>query len=161
MTLEPLSSTTAVFLLVDHQTGVFERVVKAPPRDQVEANVLRFARAAALLEIPTILTTSEEKGENGALLPALEQILPEAYASASTATGSSTRWRTRPSSRRSRRPDGASSSRPGLARRCAGWRRALHARRDGYHVAFVARPLSADRGSRRPSPVRTRSGKPA
>src|SRR6266567_7973508 len=37
MTLEPLSSTTAVFLLVDHQTGVFERVVKAPPRDQVEA----------------------------------------------------------------------------------------------------------------------------
>jgi hypothetical protein len=81
MTLEPLSSTTAVFLLVDHQTGVFERVVKAPPPDQAEANVLRLARAAALLEIPTILTTSEEKGQNGALLPALEQILPEAYAS--------------------------------------------------------------------------------
>jgi len=43
MTLESLSSTTAVFLLVDHQTRVFERVVKAPPRDQVEANVLRLA----------------------------------------------------------------------------------------------------------------------
>jgi hypothetical protein len=41
MTLEPLSPTTAVFLLADHQTGVFERVVKAPPREQVEANVAR------------------------------------------------------------------------------------------------------------------------
>ncbi len=38
MTAEPLSRDSVVFLLVDHQTGVFERVVKAPPRDQVEAN---------------------------------------------------------------------------------------------------------------------------
>src|SRR5947199_9965380 len=81
MTFEPLSATSAVFLLVDHQTGVFERVVKAPPREQVEANVVRLARGAAVLDIPAILTTSEEESENGALLPALEQILPEAYAS--------------------------------------------------------------------------------
>jgi hypothetical protein len=52
MTLESLSPTIAVFLLVDHQTGVFDRVVKAPPREQVETNVRRLARAAALLEIP-------------------------------------------------------------------------------------------------------------
>lgn len=39
MTAVPLSRASAVFLLADHQTGVFERVVKAPPRDQVEANV--------------------------------------------------------------------------------------------------------------------------
>jgi hypothetical protein len=29
-----LSRASAVFLLVDHQTGVFERVVTVPPRDQ-------------------------------------------------------------------------------------------------------------------------------
>ena len=68
MAPEPLSPKTAVLLLIDHQTGVFERVVKAPPRHQVEANVLRLARAAAILDIPVILTTSEEKSENGALL---------------------------------------------------------------------------------------------
>lgn len=34
MTAEPLSRDRAVFLLVDHHTGVFERVVKSPPRDQ-------------------------------------------------------------------------------------------------------------------------------
>jgi nicotinamidase-related amidase len=81
MIASPLSPDTAVFLLVDHQTGVFERVVKVPPREQVEHNVLRLARAAAILEIPVILTTSEEDGENGPLLPALEEILPDAYAS--------------------------------------------------------------------------------
>jgi hypothetical protein len=37
--------------------------------------VLRLARAAAMLGLPTIFTTSEEEGENGRLLPALEQIL--------------------------------------------------------------------------------------
>ena len=81
MTAEPLSRASAVFLLVDHQTGVFERVVKAPPRDQVEANVLRLARAAALLDMPVVFTTSEEDGPNGALLPSLEEVLPAAYAS--------------------------------------------------------------------------------
>ncbi len=81
MTAEPLSRDRAVFLLVDHQTGVFERVVKAPPRDQVEANVVRLARAAAILDLPVIFTTSEEDGPNGALLPALEEVLPAAYTS--------------------------------------------------------------------------------
>src|SRR5919197_4121394 len=80
MILEPLSPSTVVFLLVDHQTGVFERVVKAPPREQVEVNVLRLARAAAILDLPVILTTSEEEGANGPLLPALERVLPDAFA---------------------------------------------------------------------------------
>jgi nicotinamidase-related amidase len=44
MTGETLSSESTVFLLIDHQTGVFARVVKVPPREQVEANVLRLAR---------------------------------------------------------------------------------------------------------------------
>jgi nicotinamidase-related amidase len=80
MTADPLSRASAVFLLVDHQAGVFERVVKAPPREQVEASVLRFARAAALLDMPVVVTTSEEEGANGALLPSLEELLPAAYA---------------------------------------------------------------------------------
>src|SRR5215211_3124279 len=80
MILEQLSARTRVFLLVNHRMGVFERVVKAPPHEEIEANVLRLARAAALLEIPVIFTTSEEGGENGELLPSLQQLLPDAYA---------------------------------------------------------------------------------
>jgi len=138
MTAEPLSAQDAVFLLVDHQTGVFERVVKAPPREQVEANVVRLARAAALLDIPVILTTSEEGGENGPLLGSLEEILPGAYAKridrhgiidsladpavveALTATG-----------RRQLVTAGIGTEVCGVAP-------ALHAHRDGYQVAFVA-----------------------
>ncbi|SRR6266508_609856 len=79
MTYEPLSPTTAALLLVDHQTRVLEWVVKAPPRDEVEANVIRLARAAEQLEMPLIFTTSEEE-QNGVLLPAVEKVHPAAYA---------------------------------------------------------------------------------
>ena len=108
MTAEPLSRDSVVFLLVDHQTGVFERVVKTPPRGQVEANVVRLARAAAILDLPVIFTISEEDGPNGALLPALEGSSPPPTPAASTGAGSSTRWPIRPLRRRSPRPAGAS-----------------------------------------------------
>jgi nicotinamidase-related amidase len=138
MTLEPLSPAAAVFLLVDHQTGVFKRVVKAPPRDEVEVNVGRLARAAAILELPLIFTTSEEDGPNGALLPSLQEILPAAYdnridrhgiidsladpavAKAVSATG-----------RRQLITAGIGTEVCGVAP-------ALHAHRDGYQVTFVA-----------------------
>jgi nicotinamidase-related amidase len=138
MAAEPLSQDSAVLLLIDHQEGVFKRVVKAPPPEQVESNVLRLARAAAILDIPTILTTSEEHGPNGVLLPALEEILPEAYASridrhgvidslahngvveALTATG-----------RRQLVTAGIGTEVCGVAP-------ALHAQREGYEVNFVA-----------------------
>ena len=137
MTSEPLSPSQAVLLLADHQAGVLEYVVKAPPREQVEANVLRLARAAAALGMPVIFTTSDEVG-NGTLLPALEQIAPEAYtgrierhgiidaladpavAAALTAT-----------SRRQLITAGIGTDVCGVAP-------ALHGSRDGYQVTFAA-----------------------
>jgi len=135
---EPLSARTAVFLLVDHQVGVFERVVKAPPREQVEANVLRLARAAAILEIPVIFTTSEEQGENGELLPSLEQVLPDAYASRIDRHGIIDSLAdpavTEALSATGRRH----LITAGIGTEVCGVAPALHAQRDGYEVAFVA-----------------------
>ena len=54
MTAERLSPTTAALLLVDQQTGVLERVVKAPPREAVEANVLRLARRRSITYEPRL-----------------------------------------------------------------------------------------------------------
>ncbi|MBV9383952.1 MAG: isochorismatase family protein [Streptosporangiaceae bacterium] len=137
MTSEPLAPSTAVLLLADHQTGVLDYVVKAPPREQVEASVLRLARAATALGMPVIFTTSEEN-QNGTLLPSLEQAAPEAYAAriqrhgiidaladpavaeALTATG-----------RRQLIIAGIGTDVCGVAP-------ALHARRDGYQVTFAA-----------------------
>jgi nicotinamidase-related amidase len=138
VTLEPLSPSTAVFLLVDHQTGVFERVVKAPPREQVEANVLRLARAAAILDIPAILTTSEEDGQNGLLLPALEQIVPDAYASRIDRHGiidSLADPAVADALAATRRRQLVTA---GIGTEVCGVAPALHASRDGYQVAFVA-----------------------
>jgi nicotinamidase-related amidase len=138
MMLEPLSASTVVFLLVDHQTGVFERVVKAPPREQVEANVLRLARAAALLGIPTILTTSEEQGDNGRLLPALEPILPEAYANRIDRHGLIDSLADPAVARALAATGRRRLVTAGIGTEVCGVAPALHAQRDGYQVAFVA-----------------------
>jgi nicotinamidase-related amidase len=138
MSAEPLSPATSVFLLVDHQTGVFERVVKAPPREQVQANVLRLARAASILNVPAILTTSEEEGENGALLPALEQILPDAYADRIDRHGIIDSL-AHPAVAEALAATGRRQLiTAGIGTEVCGVAPALHARRDGYQVAFVA-----------------------
>jgi nicotinamidase-related amidase len=138
MTIEPLSAQTAVFLLIDHQTGVFERVVKAPPREQVEANVLRLARAAAILDIPVILTTSEEAGPNGALLPALEPILPEAYARRLDRHGTIDSLADPAVVKALEETGRRQLVIAGIGTEVCGVAPSLHAHRDGYQVAFVA-----------------------
>lgn len=134
----PITPSTAVFLLIDHQAGVFERVVKAPPRAAVEANVVRLARAAALLDIPMVFTTSEEDGDNGPLLQSLEAILPDAYKARIDRHGVIDSF-----------ADPAvvdaleAIGRPhlvaaGIGTEVCGAAPALHAHRDGYEVTFVA-----------------------
>jgi nicotinamidase-related amidase len=138
MTPEPLSPSAAVFLLVDHQTGLFERVVKAPPREQVEANVLRLARAAAILEIPAIFTTSEEQGENGTLFAPLEQILPDAYASRIDRHGIIDSLADPTVVQALAATGRCQLVAAGIGSEVCGVAPALHAHRDGYQVAFVA-----------------------
>ncbi len=138
MTAEPLSRDSVVFLLVDHQTGVFELVVKAPPRDQVEANVVRLARAAAILDLPVIFTTSEEDGPNGALLPSLEEVLPDAYASRIDRRGVIDSLADPAVAEAVAATGRRQLITAGIGTEVCGVAPALHARRDGYQVVFVA-----------------------
>jgi nicotinamidase-related amidase len=137
-TAEPLSQASAVFLLVDHQTGVFERVVKAPPREEVEANVLRLARAAALLDIPAVFTTSEEEGPNGPLLQSLEGIHPAAYASRIDRHGLIDSLADPAVSEAVASTGRRQLITAGIGTEVCGMAPALHARRDDYKVFFVA-----------------------
>jgi nicotinamidase-related amidase len=138
MTISELTPDTAVFLLVDHQTGVVDRIVKAPTREEVEANVLRLARGAAVLGIPTVFTTSEEAGINGPLFPALEAVLPDEYAHRIDRHGvidsmaDPTIVAAREASGRRRLVTA------GIGTEVCGIAPALHARREGYEVTFVA-----------------------
>ncbi|HEY8036594.1 MAG TPA: isochorismatase family protein [Methylobacter sp.] len=73
------SPSDSVLLLIDHQLGTM-KLVKNIPLEVVKRNTLALAKTAKILNIPVVLTSSQEQNVQGPLLPELEQILPEAFA---------------------------------------------------------------------------------
>lgn len=76
-TYNRLSKDTAAVLLVDHQAGLLSLVRDFSP-DEFKNNVLALADVAKFFNLPTILTTSFEKGPNGPLVPELKAMFPDA-----------------------------------------------------------------------------------
>ncbi|MBS1994253.1 MAG: hydrolase [Cyanobacteria bacterium SZAS LIN-3] len=72
-----LSKDTSAVLLVDHQAGLLSLVRDFSP-DEFKNNVLALADVAKFFNLPTILTTSFEKGPNGPLVPELKTMFPDA-----------------------------------------------------------------------------------
>ncbi len=72
-----LDPADAVFLLLDHQTGLFQ-TVKDIGIAELRANTALLARIATLLKIPVITTASEPNGPNGPLMPEIHQLAPHA-----------------------------------------------------------------------------------
>jgi nicotinamidase-related amidase len=66
-------------VLIDHQAGVMQ-LIKNLPLETVKRNTLALARAAKILNIPAVLTSSQEDMLQGPMLPELKEILPEAFA---------------------------------------------------------------------------------
>lgn len=62
-----LSKEDAVLLLIDHQSGLISLVQDYSP-NEFKNNVLALAECGNFFGIPTILTTSFEKGPNGVLV---------------------------------------------------------------------------------------------
>lgn len=65
-------------LLIDHQVGTMQ-LIKNLPLDQVKRNSLALAKAAVILNMPVVLTSSQEDHAQGPLLPELESLLPEEH----------------------------------------------------------------------------------
>jgi nicotinamidase-related amidase len=72
-----LSKDDATVLLVDHQSGLISLVQDFSP-GKFKNNVPALAACAKYFKLPTILTTSFEKGLNGPLVPELKEMLPDA-----------------------------------------------------------------------------------
>ena len=72
----PLTAENAAVLLVDHQVGLITGV-----RDidvaQLKHNVVALARAAKLLGVPTIATTTDREGMWGPTIPELTAVIDE------------------------------------------------------------------------------------
>jgi nicotinamidase-related amidase len=72
-----LDSSDTVFLLLDHQSGLFQ-TVKDIPVAELRSNVVMLAKLATLMKIPVITTASEPKGTNGPIMPEILQEAPHA-----------------------------------------------------------------------------------
>ncbi|MGX0889717.1 nicotinamidase-related amidase [Pseudomonas sp. ADAK2 TE3594] len=80
MTYEKFSADNAALLLIDHQVGTMGWV-KSIPFEELKRNALMLAKAASILKLPVVLTSSMEEYAQGPLLSELEQILPTEFAS--------------------------------------------------------------------------------
>jgi len=72
-----LDASDTVFLLLDHQSGLFQ-TVKDIPVAELRSNVVMLAKLATLMKIPVITTASEPNGTNGPLMPEIHQNAPHA-----------------------------------------------------------------------------------
>src|SRR5215475_2191433 len=72
-----LDPTDAVFLLLDHQSGLFQNV-KDIPVAELRANVTALAKLATLQGIPVITTASVPDGPNGPIMPEIQEVAPHA-----------------------------------------------------------------------------------
>lgn len=66
-------------LLIDHQVGTMGWA-KSLPFEELKRNALMLAKAAAILKMPTVLTSSMEEHAQGPLLSELQDILPKEFA---------------------------------------------------------------------------------
>jgi nicotinamidase-related amidase len=67
-------------LLIDHQVGTMGWV-NSTTFDEMKRNALILAKAAGILKLPVILTSSMEEQAQGPLLEELETLLPAEFAS--------------------------------------------------------------------------------
>ena len=70
-----LDPTDTVFLLLDHQSGLFQNV-KDISVAELRANTTALAKLATLHQIPVIQTASVPDGPNGPLMPEIREAAP-------------------------------------------------------------------------------------
>lgn len=72
------TSDNSVMLLIDHQVGTMQ-LIKNIPLEVVKRNTLALAKTAKILNIPVVLSSSQEGNVQGPLMPELQDMLPEAF----------------------------------------------------------------------------------
>ena len=84
----------SALLLIDHQVGTM-KLIRNLPLDDARRNTLALAKTARLLNIPVVLTSSQEERLQGPLMPELAEILPDAFAARVKRAGIVNAWNDR------------------------------------------------------------------
>jgi nicotinamidase-related amidase len=82
---------TAALLLIDYQVGVLQ-LVRNIPSDEALHNGCKLAKAAALLGMPIVMTSSQEDRIQGAVAPAMQAAAPNAFAARIKRAGIVNAW---------------------------------------------------------------------
>ena len=83
--------STSALLLIDHQVGTMQ-MIKNINLDHVKKMTLALAETAKALDIPVVMTSSQEDRIQGPLMPELEEILPDAFAKRIKRAGTVNAW---------------------------------------------------------------------
>ncbi|AYB35132.1 isochorismatase family protein [Chryseolinea soli] len=78
MSTTRFTAENTALLLIDHQVGTM-KLIKNMPLEEVQKKTLALAKMAKILQIPVILTSSQEYAAQGPLLPELAEVLPDAF----------------------------------------------------------------------------------
>ena len=73
MSYKPFRPEDSALLLIDHQIGTMQ-LIKNIDESLAKKMVIALAKAAKILEMPVILTSSQEERIQGPLLPELQEI---------------------------------------------------------------------------------------
>jgi len=76
---EVFTPQNSALLMIDHQVGTMQ-LIKTMAVEDAKRFSLALAKAAGVLQMPVVLTSSQEDRLQGPLLPELEEILPQAFA---------------------------------------------------------------------------------
>lgn len=69
----------AALLLIDHQIGTMQ-LIKNIDRDLAARQSIALAKMANILQMPVVITSSQEDHAQGPILPRIAEILPDAHA---------------------------------------------------------------------------------
>lgn len=78
MAQAPFTAEDSALILIDHQLGTMQ-LIKTLDVEQVKRNAIALAKAANILGLPVVLTSSQEDHLQGPLMPELAELLPEAF----------------------------------------------------------------------------------
>lgn len=79
MKIERFTAANSALLLIDHQVGTM-KLIKNIDREQAAKQSIALAKMARILNLPVVITSSQEERAQGPILPEIAEVLPEAHA---------------------------------------------------------------------------------
>ena len=89
MTHEKFSANNAALLLIDHQVGTMQ-LIKNIDHELAARQSIALAKMAKILNMPVVITSSQEDHAQGPILPEIAEILPKRTRHGSSAPAWST-----------------------------------------------------------------------